>query len=598
MSEIMTFSELNLSAPIIRALEEIGYETPTEIQKQCIPVLLEHHDLLGQSQTGTGKTAAFALPVLMKLEPVEKKRPQVLILCPTRELCLQVGAEIRKYAKYIEGYRTVCIYGGEPINHQILDLKKGGDIIVGTPGRVLDHIRRKTLRFSNLHTFILDEADEMLNMGFIDDILEVCNALPEDRQTVLFSATMPKEILHVAKTIQRNPVEIRLKEKTLTVEAIEQRYYECSPTDKKNLLMQCIQMMNPSQAMIFCNTKKTVDDLCAELVAQHYPAAAIHGDMKQESRTKVMDNFKAKKLNFLIATDVAARGIDVSNMDVVFNYDLPQEAEYYVHRIGRTGRAGNTGLAVTFITPRQRNKLHDIEVLTRSKLTKMELPSEREMKQLQINQIRMQMNEMLSKPVAPAITALLEEMMFEGYSYKQIAEALASGMLKQSSLETLAKAPEENSLVIKSDATSWIVINVGHDQDINAAHVVSAIAEVSGLSGTNIGKIKIDQDETFVEIPKEVDKKIIKALKKQTIKGYPIQVTLLNEAPGFLRKYRKTDVEEKKQEKVSKTDKPAKTEKKASKAKPKKVKPNCHKDKKKKEIRKKAEPRSNRGRRR
>lgn len=602
----MTFNEMNLSAPILRALEDIGYEEPTEIQSQCIPVLLENKDVLGQSQTGTGKTAAFALPVLMKLTPVEKKRPQVLILCPTRELCLQVGAEIRKYAKYIEGYRTVCIYGGEPINHQILDLKKGGDIIVGTPGRVLDHIRRKTLRFDHLHTFILDEADEMLNMGFFDDIMDVVDVLPKERQTVLFSATMPKEILAVAKNIQTEPVEVRLKEKTLTVEKIEQRYYECSPVDKKNLLMQCIQMINPSQAMIFCNTKKMVDDLCAELVAQQYPAAALHGDMKQESRSTVMDNFKAKKLHFLIATDVAARGIDVSNMDVVFNYDLPQEAEYYVHRIGRTGRAGNTGLAITFITPRQRGKLKDIENLTRSKLTKMDLPTEAEMRQLQLSQIRMQMNELLQKDVHPAISQLLEEMKWMGYSYKDMAEALASNLLKTSSLEVLNKAPEENSLVIKSDATSWIVLNVGHDQEINAAHVVSAIAEVSGLSGNNIGKIKIDQDETFVEIPKEVDKKVVKALKKQTIKGYPIEVQLLQEAPGFLRKFRKSDVTDKKSEKPAKTEKEPKREsknetKKDSKKskKDKKVKPNCNKDKKKKkEIRKKAEPRSNRGRRR
>ena len=599
MSDTMRFNELGLSGEILRALSELNYEKPTEIQETCIPVLLENKDVLGQSQTGTGKTAAFALPVLMKLRPVEKKRPQVLILCPTRELCLQVGAEIRKFAKYIEGFRTVCIYGGEPINHQILDLKKGSDIIVGTPGRVLDHIHRKTLRFENLHTFILDEADEMLNMGFLDDILDVCDVLPKERQTVLFSATMPKEIRQVAKTIQVDPVEIRLKEKTLTVEKIEQRYYECSPTDKKNLLMQCIQMINPSQAMIFCNTKRTVDDLCAELVAQQYPAAAIHGDMKQESRSKVMDNFKAKKLHFLIATDVAARGIDVSDMDVVFNYDLPQEAEYYVHRIGRTGRAGKNGLAFTFITPRQRQKLHDIETLTRSKLTKMNLPTEQEMKQLQLNQMNMQLYEMLNQPVHPSVEDILIKFTHQGYSYRDLAEALATSLLKQSSLEVLNKAPEENSLIIKSDAVSWIVLNVGYDQEINAAHVVSAIAEVSGLSGTNIGKIKIDQSETFVEIPKEVDKKIVNALKKQTLKGYPVEAVLLKEAPGFLKKYRKSDVQEKKTEKPVKQEKPAKSEKKTAKEKNKKVKPNCHKDKKKKkEIRKKAEPRSKRGKKR
>ncbi len=589
----MNFNELNLSESLLRALHDAGYENPTEIQEKCIPALLSNKDVLGQSQTGTGKTAAFALPLLMKLQPVEKKRPQVLILCPTRELCLQVGAQIRKFAKYIEGYRTVCIYGGEPINHQILDLKKGGDIIVGTPGRVLDHIRRKTLRFEHVHTFVLDEADEMLNMGFIDDIYDVCDVLPSQRQTVLFSATMPKEIRQIAKTIQNDPIEIRLKEQTLTVEAIEQRYYECSPTDKKNLLMQCIQMINPTQAMIFCNTKKTVDDLCAELVAQQYPAAALHGDMKQESRTTVMNNFKSKKLNFLIATDVAARGIDVSSLDVVFNYDLPQEAEYYVHRIGRTGRAGNKGLAITFITPRQRTKLHDIEILIRSKLKKMELPSEQEMKQLQLNQMMMQIHEMMNRPAHPAVTNLLKELVHQGYSYQIIAEALASSLLKHSSMEVVSKAPEENSLVIKSDATSWIVLNVGHAQEINAAHVVSAVAEVSGLSGTNIGKIKIDQNETFVEIPKEVNKKVIKALKNQTIKGYPIEAVLLSEAPSFLKKYRKSDVQETRHESDKKQ--PEVKKQKPKKEKPKKTKPNCNK---KKEIRKKAEPRSNRSKRR
>ncbi len=370
----MKFNELNLSPEMSRAIADCGYTEATYIQSACIPVVMNGGDVIGQSQTGTGKTAAFAIPIIEMLEVTDRKRPQALILSPTRELAMQVCDEIRKFTKYKEGIRTVAVYGGQQIGKQILELKKGADIVVGTPGRVLDHIRRRTLRFDQCRVLVLDEADEMLNMGFREDIETVIEALPQQRQTVLFSATMPKPILEITSQYQTNPVHIKTPQTQINTPKIEQVYYICPKEAKKEILMQLISMQNPHLAMIFCNTKKMVDELTSDLVSKGYPAAALHGDMKQEMRTGVMDNFKKGKINILVATDVAARGIDVDSMDVVFNYDLPQESEYYVHRIGRTGRAGKEGLAVTLITARQKYALRDLERTTRSKLTQKPLP--------------------------------------------------------------------------------------------------------------------------------------------------------------------------------------------------------------------------------
>ena len=362
----MKFSDLNLIPPILKAAAEAGYEEPSPIQQKAIPPVLAGRDLLGCAQTGTGKTAAFAIPIIEMLEVTDRKRPQALILSPTRELAMQVCDEIRKFTKYKEGIRTVAVYGGQQISKQILELKKGADIVVGTPGRVLDHIRRRTLRFDQCRVLVLDEADEMLNMGFREDIETVIEALPQQRQTVLFSATMPKPILEITSQYQTNPVHIKTPQTQINTPKIEQVYYVCPKEAKKEILMQLISMQNPHLAMIFCNTKKMVDELTSDLVSKGYPAAALHGDMKQEMRTGVMDNFKKGKINILVATDVAARGIDVSDVDAVINYDVPSENEHYTHRIGRTGRAKKEGVSYLFYVPEEKKRVQELLRLTRN----------------------------------------------------------------------------------------------------------------------------------------------------------------------------------------------------------------------------------------
>lgn len=524
----MRFNEMELSAPLLRAIEDCGYTEATYIQKACIPVVLNGGDVIGQSQTGTGKTAAFGIPLVEMLDPTDKKQPRALILSPTRELALQVCDEIRKYAKYKDGIRTVCIYGGQPINRQILDLKKGADIVVGTPGRILDHIERRTLRFQNCQILVLDEADEMLNMGFREDIESVITNLPEHRQTILFSATMPQPILEITKQFQTNPVHIKNPEAQMTSRTIEQIYYECNQSDKRVVLMQLVQMMNPGLAMVFCNTKKMVDDLVGELVSKGYPAAGIHGDMKQEMRSLVMEKFKSRKITMLVATDVAARGIDVDSMDVVFNFDFPQETEYYVHRIGRTGRAGKAGLAVTLLTPRQRNKIRDLERLTKSKVERKELPTRKEMKQFQLSQIKAQLLDDLNHDIPSEIQQVLADVVTEGYSYEQIAQSLAFKVIGQDVFAEVKKPKESDSLRAKNKTMATLLLDVGKRQEVAAAHVVSAVAEASGISGKDIGKIIINDKDTTLEVPLEFAAQIIDSIQGSTIRGFVVHAVVLD----------------------------------------------------------------------
>lgn len=525
----MRFNEMNLSTEVLRAIEDCGYTEATYIQKACIPSILCKADVIGQSQTGTGKTAAFAIPLVEMLEADETKKPKALILSPTRELALQVTEEIRKFMKYKEGLRTVCIYGGQPINKQIIDLKKGADIVVGTPGRILDHIDRHTLKFQECSLLVLDEADEMLNMGFREDIEKIIRYLPEQRQTILFSATMPQPILEITKQYQNNPVHIKSAEKHLTASTIRQIGYECNQSDKLIVLIQLVQMMNPGLSMIFCNTKKMVDDLVGELVARGYPAVGLHGDMKQEMRSLVMDKFKSRKITMLVATDVAARGIDVDSMDVVFNYDLPQENEYYVHRIGRTGRAGKEGVAVTLYTPRQRNKLKEIEVLSKCKVERKELPSKTDMRQFHMEHIKSQVLDFLTKPVPEEMQYLMDEIIMEGYTAEDIAKALLFKQAGNELFTEIKKPKEPNSKKArKSSEIARLLLDVGKRHEIAAAHVVSAIAEASGIRGKDIGRIEINDRDTLVEIPLEFAADILESLNKTTIRGYAVHGLLLD----------------------------------------------------------------------
>ncbi len=337
--ETVRFDELNILPQILKGIKDMGFEEATPIQAQAIPVVMSGRDVIGQAQTGTGKTAAFGIPMLQKVDPSLKKT-QVIVLSPTRELAIQVAEELHNLCKYLHGIKILPVYGGQDISKQIRSLKGGVQIIVGTPGRVMDHLRRKTIRCDYVHTIVLDEADEMLNMGFREDIETVLEYIPQERQTVLFSATMPKPILDITKKYQTDAVTIKVVKKELTVSNIEQFYYDVKRKDKVDVLTRLLDYHNPKVSIVFCNTKKQVDELSRELSARGYFAEGLHGDMKQVQRDRVMANFRKGKTDILIATDVAARGIDVDDVEAVFNFDIPQDDEYYVHRIGRTGRQG------------------------------------------------------------------------------------------------------------------------------------------------------------------------------------------------------------------------------------------------------------------
>lgn len=372
--EVINFKDLKLSDEVERALDDMGFEEATPIQIQSIPYILENRDVLGQAQTGTGKTCAFGIPAIEKIN-LDQDDIQVLVLCPTRELAIQSAKELKNVAKYKNEVRILPIYGGQPIERQIVSLKKHPQIIIGTPGRVMDHIRRHTIKFTNLKMIILDEADEMLNMGFREDIDTILTKAPEQIQTILFSATMSRDILEITGKYQKDPVKIKITHKVLTVPSVEQYSLEVNPNNKLEVLSRLIDVNNIKLGLVFCNTKRQVDELASSLQARGYSAEALHGDMRQESRDKVMAQFRKGNIEILIATDVAARGIDVNNVEAVFNYDLPNDEEYYVHRIGRTGRAGKTGKAFTFVSGREIIKLKDIQRFTKSSITPIKPPS-------------------------------------------------------------------------------------------------------------------------------------------------------------------------------------------------------------------------------
>ncbi|MCM1253487.1 MAG: DEAD/DEAH box helicase [Clostridium sp.] len=352
----------------------MGFENMTPIQEQAIPVFLSGRDVIGQAQTGTGKTAAFGIPLLEKINP-ENKNLQALILCPTRELAMQAADEMRKFSKYMHGIKVLPIYGGQDIVRQIKNLKGGVQIVVGTPGRVMDHMRRHTLKMENVHTIVLDEADEMLNMGFREDIETILKEVPEERQTALFSATMPKPILEITRKYQKDAQFLKMTPKEVTIPLIKQAYYQVQHKDKEEVLCRLMDYYDPARALIFCNTKRMVDELTENLKKRGYAVEGLHGDLAQHQRDTVMNLFKSGHAAVLIATDVAARGIDIDNVEAVFNYDVPEDIEYYVHRIGRTGRAGKTGRSFTLVTGKEIYKLRDIERICHTKIRERKIPS-------------------------------------------------------------------------------------------------------------------------------------------------------------------------------------------------------------------------------
>ncbi|WP_010651754.1 DEAD/DEAH box helicase [Oceanobacillus massiliensis] len=405
------FNELSVSAPIMKALEKMGFEEATPIQSETIPLAMEGNDVIGQAQTGTGKTAAFGIPMINKIDP-KLRKIQGLVVAPTRELAIQVAEELNRLAKFT-GMRALSIYGGSPMDRQIRALKDGPQIVVATPGRLLDHMRRKTIRIDAVQTAVLDEADEMLNMGFIDDIRDILKGIPAERQTLLFSATMPKEIRDIATTLMKSPKEVKVKAKEMTVENIDQFFVEIPEKYKFDTLNNHMDINSPDLAIVFSRTKKRVDEITEGLQARGYRAEGIHGDLTQGKRMSVLNKFKSGRVDVLVATDVAARGLDISGVTHVYNFDIPQDPESYVHRIGRTGRAGRTGEAISFVTPREIAHLHLIEKTTKSKMKRLMPPTnqdaQRGQQQVTIEKIIKTIQNKDLKPYQEAATELLED---------------------------------------------------------------------------------------------------------------------------------------------------------------------------------------------
>jgi len=418
----LKFFELDLSSEIKNAIADMGFEEATPIQSLSIPHILDGKDITGQAQTGTGKTSAFGIPVLEMVDAKNKKL-QVVILCPTRELAIQVAEELRKLSKY-QKISILPIYGGQPIERQIKALKKGVQIIIGTPGRVMDHMRRRTLKMDNVNTIILDEADEMLDMGFREDIEFILDDMPKKRQTLLFSATMSRPILNLTRKFQKNPEFIKVVHQEMTVPEIEQIYFEVKEKMKLELLSRLIDIYNPKLSLVFCNTKRRVDALVTRLQVRGYLADGLHGDMTQKQRDRAMGNFRKGQIEVLVATDVAARGIDVEDIEAVFNYDVPNDDEYYVHRIGRTGRAGKTGRAFTFVAGREIYQLKSIQKFTKTKIEQHRIPSLADVEEIRTDIFLDMIKSIINNDDLSKYIRLVERLMEEDYTSVETAAAL------------------------------------------------------------------------------------------------------------------------------------------------------------------------------
>ncbi|MCP4423012.1 MAG: DEAD/DEAH box helicase [Chloroflexi bacterium] len=536
------FTQLNLHPQIMQAVTELGYTEPTPIQSGIIPLMLEGRDALGQAQTGTGKTAAFSLPILHNIEP-GRGHVQALIMAPTRELALQVSKAIYAYGRYRQ-IRVLSIYGGQPYGRQINRLKKGVDVVVGTPGRLLDLIKRKALDLSQVQTVVLDEADEMLSMGFIEDIEAILDATAPERQTALFSATLPGRIRHLADKYMRDPQAVTVKRKQLTVAAIEQRYYLVNARDKLAALTRLFEMEEMGSTLIFARTRLGTGELANELTVRGFPAEALNGDLSQDARERVMNRFRRGQIQVLVATDVAARGLDIDDISHVFNYDLPQDSEVYVHRIGRTGRAGKTGIAITLLTPQEQWRLRRIERYAGSKVEKTALPTVEDIQARREAQLVEQMTVWLKRDRARREREMVAQLAEAGYDMVDIAAAalkLARAEEKQRPIPRLAEVSErefrprngrrghrnengrhngngryngngnnrnrsQGRFQSKKSHENGMVrlqLNAGKEQGVRPNDVVGTIAFHADIPGRSIGAIRIQPEYTWVDVPEQ-----------------------------------------------------------------------------------------------
>lgn len=567
-----TFESLGISAPILSAVTDMGFTTATPIQVEAIPVLLTGKDIIGQAQTGTGKTAAFGIPLLERLV-TGIPGVQAIILCPTRELCLQVADEMKKLSAHRPDAKIVAIYGGDSYDRQIKALRSGANVVVGTPGRVIDHIERKTLKLENVHIVVLDEADEMLNMGFREDMESILSETSEERQTVLFSATMSKDILALTKRFQRDAELIKVTREELTNQNTAQYFLDIKAGAKMEALCRLMDVQELELALVFCNQKRTVDEVAEKLRERGFPAEALHGDLPQAARNIVMNRFRNGGLNLLVATDVAARGIDVDDVDAVINYDMPYDPEVYVHRIGRTGRAGRSGKAFSLVTGGERRRLWDISRYTKVEVERMTVPSFQDVVRTRRRKFSERVIQTIEAGGLEPFEGLLPKLLESGHSIEQVVAALVKlnfGEIKndyvQENIDAGAerKAPTQRDAYKKTDyktapkskggyaerssprterfdkksgkpypsgrssQMTRLVINIGKHEKISPSNIVGAIAGESGIPGSVLGQIDIQDRFTSVDVPATLVSEVLRGMSGAKIKGKKVKISVEN----------------------------------------------------------------------
>jgi ATP-dependent RNA helicase DeaD len=555
----VNFKSFGLSEALIKVLDEVGYETPSAIQEQCIPYLLNGHDVIGQAQTGTGKTAAFSLPLIDRID-ISTNQVQLLVLTPTRELAIQVSEAIQTYARHLKGLHVLPIYGGQSYDIQLRPLKRGVHVVVGTPGRVMDHIKKGTLKLGSLKALVLDEADEMLRMGFIDDVKWVMEKLPKERQIALFSATMPDVIRRVAEKFLNDPKIVKIKTKTATAQTISQRYWLVSGVNKLDALTRILEVETFDALLIFVRTKTATVDLAEKLSARGFSSEAINGDIAQNQRERTIQQLKKGKIDILIATDVAARGLDVERISHVVNYDIPQDPESYVHRIGRTGRAGREGKAILFVAPRERRMLQTIERITRQPITPMQLPSAKIINEQRVTNFKQRISDTLNNQELGIFEELIlsfqKEHEVDAFKIASALALMAQGTeplllsekeLSQGSFKEGSKAkisisvhadPLKNNPSIKMRRYR---LAVGHKDNIKPGNVLGAIANEAEISSEFIGAIQIFQDFTTIDLPDEMTKETLAILKKTRVFDKKLNIEELSEKNNTTSPHQKSD---------------------------------------------------------
>ena len=564
-SPIERFEQLALSPPLLETLKEVGYEAPSPIQAAIIPHLLDGHDVLGQAQTGTGKTAAFALPLLERLD-LRERQPQVLVLTPTRELAIQVAEAFQSYARHLPGFHVLPIYGGQSMSLQLRHLKRGVHVVVGTPGRIMDHLRRESLMLDRLRCVVLDEADEMLRMGFIEDVDWILEHTPPGRQVALFSATMPEPIRQVAHRHLRDPQEVKIQTRTATVAAVQQRYCQASGPHKLDVLTRILEVEDIDAVLVFVRTKVATTELAERLEARGHACAALHGDMTQALRERTIEQFRGGGLDIVVATDVAARGLDVPRISHVINYDIPHDTEAYIHRIGRTGRAGRGGHAILFVAPREMRMLRAIERATRQPITPMQPPSQAAIAGHRLNRFKQKIRETLASQDLDFFHEIVDRFeQEEEISVQDIAAALTYLMQRDRPLQVretatpkAADAPrahpdreaggeprparprrERPREAADLDKIRYR-LEVGHQHGATPQNIVGAIANEAGIESRYIGRIEIHDDYSTVDLPDGMPEEIFQHLKRVRVRQCPLNIPRLG--PSDLSRERKRAV--------------------------------------------------------